>query len=499
VKKIRGEIIDIEKIPLDDKKTFTMLANGQTMGLFQLNGSGMTAFLKQLKPSTIHDINAMVALYRPGPMESIPQYIERKHNPQLITYLDPRLNTILDRSYGVITYQDDVMAIARILAGYSWLEADKLRKAMGKKIPAVMAAEKDKLLTGFAEFGKLSPALGEKIWKLIEPFAAYGFNKAHAASYGRVAYQTAYMKANYPVEYMSAVLTADSGDVEKISEIIHECERMEIEVLPPEINESFADFSVVPGKQTIRFGLTTIKNFGAGIAETIIEERKTKGVFLSLQDFLSRVSNRNLNKKSLEALIMVGAFDKFGERGFLYNNIEIMLAFNREKVAVNESAQDSLFSGEGGGGIGDLTLIPAPAAPSTQKLIWEKDLLGVYVSGHPLNDFTEEMKKRPSIGNIRQAIANDDELAIARLKGTLVTAGMISSVRELITKKGDKMAFLVLADQKDTIEMVAFPTTYAEQKDLFVVGSCVAVKGRLSLRNDEPSIALERVKALSTP
>ena len=499
VKKIRGEIIDIEKIPLDDKKTFTMLANGQTMGLFQLNGSGMTAFLKQLKPSTIHDINAMVALYRPGPMESIPQYIERKHNPQLVSYLDPRMSTILDRSYGVITYQDDVMSVARILAGYSWLEADMLRKAMGKKIPAVMAAEKDKLMTGFAEFGKLTPALSEKLWKLIEPFAAYGFNKAHAASYGRVAYQTAYMKANYPVEYMSAVLTADSGDVEKISEIIHECERMGIEVLPPEINESFADFSVVPGKQTIRFGLTTIKNFGAGIAETIIEERKTKGVFLSLQDFLSRVSNRNLNKKSLEALIMVGAFDKFGERGFLYNNIENMLAFNREKVAVNESAQDSLFSGEGGGGIDDLTLIAAPAAPSTQKLIWEKDLLGVYVSGHPLNDFTEEMKKRPSIGNIRQAIANDDELAIARLKGTLVTAGMISSVRELITKKGDKMAFLVLADQKDTIEMVAFPTTYAEQKDLFVVGSCVAVKGRLSLRNDEPSIALERVKALSTP
>ena len=498
VKKIRGEIIDIEKIPLDDKKTFTMLANGQTMGLFQLNGSGMTAFLKQLKPSTIHDINAMVALYRPGPMESIPQYIERKHNPQLITYLDPRLNTILDRSYGVITYQDDVMAIARILAGYSWLEADKLRKAMGKKIPAVMAAEKDKLLTGFAEFGKLSPALGEKIWKLIEPFAAYGFNKAHAASYGRVAYQTAYMKANYPVEYMSAVLTADSGDVEKISEIIHECERMEIEVLPPEINESFADFSVVPGKQTIRFGLTTIKNFGAGIAETIIEDRKANGSFISIQDFFSRISNRNLNKKSLEALVMVGSFDTFGERGFLYANIENMLAFNREKVAANESAQDSLFGGAGGGGISDLTLIPAPAAPSTQKLIWEKDLLGVYVSGHPLNAFTEELKKRTAITTIKQAVEEKDDMAIVQMKGLLVTAGMISAVRELITKKGDKMAFVVLADQKDTIEMVAFPTIYAEQKELLQVGNCLAIKGKLTIRNDEPSIAIERVKTLNS-
>jgi DNA polymerase-3 subunit alpha len=201
VEKIRGIKIDIEGIPVDDEKTFAMLARGETMGLFQLNGSGMTAFLKQLRPSSIHDINAMVALYRPGPMESIPQYIERKHNASLISYLDPRLEKILDRSYGVITYQDDVMMIAIELAGYSWLDADKLRKAMGKKIPEVMEAEKDKLLKGFVEYGKLSTHVAEKLWKLIEPFAAYGFNKAHAASYGRVAYQTAYMKANYPIRF----------------------------------------------------------------------------------------------------------------------------------------------------------------------------------------------------------------------------------------------------------------------------------------------------------
>ena len=207
-------------------------------------------------------------------MESIPQYIERKHNPTLVTYLDPRLEEILDRSYGVITYQDDVMMTSIKLAGYSWLEADKLRKAMGKKIPEVMEAEKGKLLDGLVEHG-MTKQKADQLWALIEPFAAYGFNKAHAASYGRVAYQTAYMKANYPVEYMSAVLTADSGDTEKVAEIIHECERMGIEVLPPDINESFADFSVVPGKQTIRFGLTTIKNFGEGIAEAIIAERKT--------------------------------------------------------------------------------------------------------------------------------------------------------------------------------------------------------------------------------
>ncbi len=487
VKVIRKIEVDIENIPLDDSKTFNILAKGETMGLFQLNGSGMTAFLKQLKPSTIHDINAMVALYRPGPMESIPQYIERKHNPELVSYIDERLKPILDMSYGVITYQDDVMAIARELAGYSWLEADMLRKAMGKKIPEVMAAEKDKLMTGFVEYGKLTSNIANKLWSLIEPFAAYGFNKAHAASYGRVAYQTAYMKANFPVEYMSAVLTADSGDTDKISEIIRECERMNIEVLPPDINESFADFTVVPGKETIRFGLTTIKNFGAGIAEAIINERKRAGHFTSLADFLSRVNDRNLNKKSLEALILTGALDSFGERGEMYANIELLLAFNKERVAEKESAQESLF-GLGGGSTHALNLQTFPPAPTLQMLIWEKELLGVYVSGHPLDVYEEELKKRSSIHDIREDGRNGVPV---------VTAGMVSGVRELLTKKGERMAFVILSDKKSEIEMVAFPRTYTELKDVLVVGSCIAVKGRLSIRNDEPTIALEKAKFLS--
>jgi len=496
VRKIRGVEIDIENIPLDNLETFKILARGETMGLFQLNGSGMTAFLKQLKPSSIHDINAMVALYRPGPMESIPEYIERKHDPSLISYIDDRLKPILDMSYGVITYQDDVMTIARELAGYSWLEADMLRKAMGKKIPEVMAAEKDKLLTGFVDYGKLSAQIANKLWSLIEPFAAYGFNKAHAASYGRVAYQTAYMKANFRVEYMSAVLTADSGDTEKISEIIKECGRMNIVVLPPDINESFSDFTVVPGKETIRFGLTTIKNFGAGIAEAIINERKKNGSFTSLSEFLSRVNDRNLNKKSLEALIMTGALDSFGERGHMFANILTLLIFNKEQVAEKESTQESLFS------LGDsvantLNLIPAEAATKIQKLIWEKDLLGVYVSGHPLDEFTAEMAKRPSITEIKKAVINKEEIAIVRLKGELVTAGMVSSVKELLTKKGDRMAFIVLSDTTSDIEMVAFPETYLALKDVLLVGNCVAIKGKLSIRNEDPSILIDKAKLLS--
>jgi DNA polymerase-3 subunit alpha len=456
VRKIRNIEVDIENIPLADAKTFSILAQGETMGLFQLNGSGMTAFLKQLKPSTIHDINAMVALYRPGPMESIPQYIERKHNPTLVTYLDPRLKPILEVSYGVITYQDDVMAIARELAGYSWLEADMLRKAMGKKIPEVMAAEKDKLMKGFAEHGKLTNAIADKLWHLIEPFAAYGFNKAHAASYGRVAYQTAYMKANFPVEYMSAVLTADSGDTDKIAEIIRECERINIEVLPPDLNESFADFTVVPGKETIRFGLTTIKNFGAGIADIIIEERKKSGPFTSLADFLSRVNDRNLNKKSLEALIMTGALDRFEERGLMHANLELMLSFNKERVAEKESSQESLFSFDGNT-THELKLVSAEPASMMQKLVWEKELLGVYVSGHPLDNYKEELEKRQSISSIKQSVNNHEEIAIVRMKGELITAGMVTTSRELLTKKGDRMAFVTLADKKEDIEMVVFP------------------------------------------
>ncbi len=486
VQKTRGIDIDIENIPLDDAATFDILARGETMGLFQLNGSGMTSFLKQLKPSSIHDINAMVALYRPGPMESIPQYIERKHNSSLVTYLDPRLKDVLDRSYGVITYQDDVMTIARELAGYSWLEADMLRKAMGKKIPEVMAAEKDKLLKGFVEHGKLSLALADKLWKLIEPFAAYGFNKAHAASYGRVAYQTAYMKANFPVEYMSAVLTADSGKTEEVALIIHEAERMGIEVLPPDINESFSDFSVVPGQNTIRFGLTTIKNFGSNIAATIVEDRKQNGPFVSLTDFLSRIHDRGLNRKSLEALIMVGAFDSFAERGQLFENIDLMLQFNREQIAGKEANQDSLFGGMSSA-ITSLTLNAAAPATTEQKLFWEKDLLGVYVSGHPLRQFADELAARPSITTIKEDRRNGIPV---------VTAGMVDVVKEFLTKKGDRMAFIKLSNEHDNIEMVAFPETYREHRELLMPGSCIKVKGKLTIRNEEPSIALERVGSL---
>lgn len=478
--------IDIERIPLDDPKTFSILAKGETVGLFQLNGSGMTRFLKELKPSTIHDINAMVALYRPGPMESIPQYIERKHNPRLVTYLDERLKPILEQSYGVITYQDDVMLIAIHLAGYSWLEADKLRKAMGKKIPKEMEAQKEKLHEGFLKNG-LSKELTEKLWKLIEPFAAYGFNKAHAASYGRVAYQTAYMKANFPAIYMSAVLTADSGDTEKISEIIGECKRMNINVLPPDINYSFEGFTVVEedGSEHIRFGLTTIKNFGEGIAHSIIGERNKNGHFKSLADFLKRIGDRNLNKKSLESLIKTGALDSFGQRSAMLAHLDHLLTYNKEATRTPEN-QDSLFAGFDDT-MEEIKLPKAEPLTDKERLQWEKELLGLYVSGHPLDAFSSVFEKQTS---------GIDKLGGAHEGVSFIIPGIIAETKPIMTKKGKRMMFVTIADYTGSIEGVVFPETLEEYTDLLIPDTCVAVKGKFSKRNGTPSIIIEKIKLL---
>lgn len=489
VQELRAININLDKIPLDDARTFEILAKGETMGLFQLNGSGMTAYLKQLKPTTIHDINAMVALYRPGPMEMIPEYIQRKENPALVRYLDPRMKDILDQSYGVITYQDDVMMIAIKLAGYSWLEADKLRKAMGKKIPAEMEAQKKHLLEGFVENG-LTEAKAQQLWSLIEPFAAYGFNKAHAASYGRVAYQTAYMKANFPVEYLCAILTAESGDTEKVAEIIAEAQKMGITVLPPEINASVADFTVVnnsnvPGEGIIRFGLLTIKNFGSDIANAIIEERRIRGPFASITDFLERVTHKNLNKKSLEALVKSGAMDAFGERGQLMANMETMLAYNKERQ--NIGGQESLF-GEMASNPLTLRLSPAPQAEQMDKLKWEKELLGLYVSGHPLERIKDRIEK--SGMTVKKIL---EELK----PGFPATfACMVEEVKVIMTKKNEQMAFVKVGDLTGSIEGVIFTKGFADHKDILIVDSIVAVAARVSERNGQKSIIIEKAKAV---
>ena len=489
VEERHGVKIDINRIPLDDPKTFAMLAHGETMGLFQLNGAGMTRYLKELKPSSIHDINAMVALYRPGPMEMIPEYIKRKHNPSLVSYLDPRMKEILAMSYRVITYQDDVMMIAIHLAGYSWLDAAKPRKAMGKKIPAEMQAQKEKLLEGCVKLG-LTEKKAQELWHLIEPFAAYGFNKAHAASYGQLAYQTAYMKANYPIEYMTAILTAESGDTEKIAEIITESKRMKLPILPPDVNASFGDFTIVDiaGSQEIRFGLYTIKNLGTDIADAIIAEREEHGKYKSFADFLERIRHKNLNKKSLEALVKVGAMDGLGERGQMIANTEEALEYNKAQKQ-EMSGQESLF-----GMMTDTSSVPSLRLKLAEKaaqsicLAWERELLGLYVSGHPLDDHRDKLEK---IGSTVESIKKLKDGAVA------VAGGIVEDIRPILTKKGDKMAFVKLTDATGTLELVLFPEAFFAHKEFFETPDrCIKVKGKISERNGEKTMIVERVKEL---
>jgi DNA polymerase III subunit alpha len=485
VKTRLGIEVDFETIPLDDKKTFEMLSRGETLGVFQLSGGGMTNYLVDLKPSVIHDINAMVALYRPGPMNFIPQYIERKHDASKVKYLDPRLEPILKNSYGVITYQDDVLQIAIQFAGYSWLEADKFRKAMGKKIPAEMAAQKEKFVKGCLEIGKMKPDVVQKLWEQIETFAAYGFNKAHAASYGRLAYETAYMKANFPVDYMAAVLTSDAGDVEKIAEVVAECKRMGIDILPPSVNESRGTFTVIDAK-TIRFGLYSIKNFGTGIADELISERESGGAFESLADFLSRVADKNLNKKSLEALIMSGSLDDLGERKQLLTHIESLLEFRKE----HQKAPAGMVSLFGGATAQKATLKLPEEKPATldEKLAWEKELLGFYVSGHPLDRCRDVLARQKM--NIKQ-MKEDYPRGVETVIG-----GMLETTQFILTKNGERMMFGRLADYVGNVEVVVFPRVLKENEKLFSAGSCMMLKGKFSDRNGEASFVAEKVKAL---
>lgn len=499
VKERYNKIVDIEVIPLDDTKTFAMLARGETMGLFQLNGSGMTHFLKELAPTSIFDINAMVALYRPGPLEMIPEYIKRKHNSELVSYLDPRLETILDQSYGVITYQDDVMLIAIHLAGYSWLDADKLRKAMGKKIPKEMQDQKEKLLTGFVEHG-LSKKLSNELWHLIEPFAAYGFNKAHAASYGRVAYQTAYMKANFPVAYMTAILTNESGDIDKVSEIVLECKRMGIEVLPPNVNSSLGGFSIIgvkpvgsdeelaanATKEKILFGLYTIKGLGTDISDAIISERTKGGPFTSFENFIARVTHKNLNKRSLEALAMCGALDTLASRGDILHNMEAILTYHKEVIKDNGN-QGSLF---GEHHTTTFTLKKGGDIPAMQKLIWEKELLGLYVSGFPLDPWKEKITARGIDINYILHTAKEGE--------GISFACLIDSIRVTNTKKGDAMAILKVRDYVNRIEIAVFPETYKKVKSLCIQDATVIIKGKVGIRNNEKNLIVDEITTLTT-
>lgn len=494
--------VDLDRLPLDDKKTFEMLSRGETLGVFQFASAGMTSYLIDLVPSRVHDLNAMVALYRPGPMAFIPDYIERKKNPQKVRYLDPRMEEILKDSYGVITYQDDVLQIAIKIAGYTWLEADKLRKAMGKKIPIEMAAQKERFMRGCVGNNMRKDA-AQRLWEQIETFAAYGFGKAHAASYGNLAYKTAYMKANYPVDYMAAVLSAEAGDVEKVAQVVAECARMGLAILPPSVNESHGNFTVVDDTK-IRFGLYSIKNFGTGVADGIMQAVEAGGPFTDVGDFLRRVPDKNLNKKSLESLIKCGALDELARgdtsrggvtlgtgrpidsRGRLLASIDLLLNFHREHAGVPAN-QNSLFSASPKSNVA-LNIPDAPPASIAERLAWEKELLGLYVSGHPLDAHKEKLaRQKNSIKDAKEKFPKGAETVIA---------GFLENLQYILTKNGERMAFGRLSDYSGSVEIVLFPRTLKENAALISSGTCVMLKGKFTLRNGETSFAVEKVKAL---
>ena len=492
VEKTTGDKIDIYNLPLDDKITFDMLARGETLGTFQLGGSGMTRWLKELKPTNINDIMAMVALYRPGPMESIPEYIRRKYNPEAVHYLDPRLEKILDASFGLLVYQDDVMLTAIELAGYDWMEADKFRKAMGKKIPEEMAKQKEKFYDGCINYGKVPKDIIDQLWTAIEPFAAYGFNKAHAASYGIVAYQTSYLKAHYPVQYMTAVLYAEAGDADKVSEIVHECEHIGIKVLPPDVNESFRNFAMVskPGEPgRIRFGLTAIKNVGEHICEVIYAERKKNGPYKDLEDFLSRITDKDLNKKSVESLIQAGAMDCFGyDRGLLLANIENILFFNKSAKESSLSNQNSLFSNTSIDFSKKVQLKDAPEATLEQKLEWEKHLLGLYISSHPFKYYQEVMKQ--TLTPVEKTIDGERD-------SWVVVGGVVDKLEKKITKKGSIMMFGNLEDTTGHTEIIIFPAAYETTQSVWQENAVVCIVGKTPKDEGDNKIIVEKAVILT--
>ncbi len=474
--------IDIYNLPHPDKKTFKLLSEGYTFGVFQMGSSGMTRYLTDLRPNSIFDIMAMIALYRPGPMQFIPDYIKRKHNPRLVTYMDPSLEKILKRTYGILVYQDDLLTIAHDLAGYTWEEVDKFRKAVGKKIPAEMAKQKEKFIKGCMQTSGWSKAKASEIWAWIEPFAAYGFNKSHSASYAVVSYQTAYMKANFTVEFMAALMTAESGDLPTVAEGVEECKKLGIQVLAPDVNESLANFTVID-EQNIRFGLSAIKNLGSDVVSIIIQQRKENGRFTSIEDFVKRVQTRNFNKKSWEALAKSGALDSLGERNQLLINTEAVLEFARSENKVTNQA--SLFGAE---------LMPASKlmlrevepALKREKLAWEKELLGLYVSSHPLEDYAERLSR----------IAVPIKQIIENKMGNTTIGGIVTRVQKILTKKGEQMAFVDLEDMSGPIEVIAFPGVFSKYPELIVDGKIILVTGKFSDKDGEPKFLADEIKEL---
>ncbi len=480
--------IDIARLPLEDAKTYKLLQAAKTTGVFQLESGGMKRNLKELKPTVFEDIIAMVALYRPGPMDLIPDFISRKHGLKKIEYIHPSLEAIIGNTYGIIVYQEQVMAIASRLAGFSLPEADTLRKAMGKKIKKLMDEQREKLIQGMTK-NNISSSTAQQIWEFIEPFARYGFNKSHATCYALLGYQTAYLKAHFPTEFMAALMNSESDDIERISFLVDECRQMKIDVLPPDINESLGNFTIIK-ESVIRFGLNAIKNVGANIVAAIVKERKKTGRFQTIAEVIERVLDKDLNKKSLESLIKCGATDELGERGQVLANLEILLTYAREIQRPKTNGQASLFFG----GAANKNLLPplklqaAPAAGKKEKLEWEKELLGLYVSEHPIKEYTPIIAKTALLPS---------QLAAELVGQRIRVGGVISHLHKIITKAGKPMLFVGLEDDRTKIEILVFPRTLERTPTFWQEGKVIIASGRLDNKEGNFKLLCEEASELN--
>ena len=484
IKKVYKDDIVLSELPLDDVKTYELFQRGDTTGVFQLESAGMKRYLRELKPTVFEDIIAMVALYRPGPMQFIDSFIKRKHGQEKIKYLHPKMEAALSSTYGILVYQEQFMQISKDLAGFTGGQADTLRKAVGKKIMAMMKKVKPEFVEGAVEHSGADRELMEQFWAQLEEFANYCFNKSHAACYGLISYWTAYLKAHYPDAFMAALMTSDQDDIDRLAIEITECKHMGLTVLAPDVNESFVEFAVVPGKKQIRFGMAAVKGVGVGAVEEILRARED-GKFKSVEDFARRVSTAKFNKKAWDSLIKSGGFDSMGDRSDLLFNLEAVQAFGSKLQKEALSGQTDLFAALGADSSvqPSITLQPAPVKHTMkEQLTWERELLGLYISAHPLDNFDKYFEEQT--------------IPLARLKpdvdGKKATiGGLVSTVRTIVTKNGSKMAFVGIEDKTDEGEIIVFPNLYAEIGAKLAQDVVIRATGKISARDRDGNLGDE--------
>ncbi len=486
IRKVYHDDIDLSSLPLDDEKTYQLLQRAETTGVFQLESAGMKRYLKDLKASSFEDIIAMVALYRPGPMQFIDSFIRRKHGEEQITYLHPGLENSLKSTYGIMIYQEQFMQISKEWCGFTGGQADTLRKAVGKKKIDLMKKVKPEFIKGAIEIGGATEEIAETFWSQLLDFANYCFNKSHAACYALIAYWTAYLKAHYPDAFMAALMTADMRWTDRLAIEMTECKKMGLKVLGPDINQSYGDFAIVGGKKTIRFGLSGIKSMGKALVDDIvIPERDKNGPFESVFDFAKRVDSTKFNKKSWEAAIKTGAFDSFGiSRSDLLFNLEAIQAYGAKCQKDVGTGQTDFFGMMGeAGAVPEPEIKPAPTQYSEkEQLLWERDLMGLYLSAHPLDKYDTYFEEQ----------THPMTLITPENDGRMVTiGGIITDVRTILTKKGDKMAFVKIENKSDETEFIVFPSVFAEHGAKLVVDNVVRVSGRINAKDKDGNLTSE--------